>query len=103
VPATRIYTMADIFRDPHYQARQAIVDAPDAELGSIKMANVVPRLSATPGRVRHAGGAAVGGDTRAVLREVAGLSDGEIEALRAAGIVACAPAKAGRKVGSHVA
>jgi crotonobetainyl-CoA:carnitine CoA-transferase CaiB-like acyl-CoA transferase len=103
VPATRIYTMADIFRDPHYQARNAIVDAPDAELGSVKMANVVPRLSATPGRVRHAGAAAVGSDTRAVLHEVAGLSDGEIEALRAAGIVACAPAQAGRKVGSHVA
>lgn len=102
VPATRIYTMADIFRDPHYRARGAIVDAPDAELGSIKMANVVPRLSATPGRVRHAGGAAIGGDTRAVLRDVAGLSDGEIEVLRAAGVVACA-SPAGRKVGSHVA
>jgi crotonobetainyl-CoA:carnitine CoA-transferase CaiB-like acyl-CoA transferase len=103
VPATRIYTMADIFRDPHYKARQAIVDAPDAELGSIKMANVVPRLSATPGRVRHAGGQVVGSDTREVLRQVAGLSDTEIESLRDAGIVACGPAKAGRKVGSHVA
>jgi crotonobetainyl-CoA:carnitine CoA-transferase CaiB-like acyl-CoA transferase len=103
VPATRIFTMADIFRDPHYKARQAIVDAPDAELGSVKVANVVPRLSATPGRVRHAGGQAIGGDTRAVLREVAGLSEAEIEALRAAGIVVCAPARAGRKVSSHVA
>lgn len=103
VPATRIYTMADIFRDPHYKARQAIVDAPDAELGSVRMANVVPRLSATPGRVRHAGGHVVGGDTRAVLRQVAGLSDAEIESLRAAGIVMCGPVEAGRKVGSHVA
>jgi crotonobetainyl-CoA:carnitine CoA-transferase CaiB-like acyl-CoA transferase len=101
VPATRIFTMADIFGDPHYKARQAIVDAPDAEFGSVKMANVVPRLSATPGRVRHAGGQTVGGDTRAVLREVAGLSDGEIEALRKSGIVACAVAA--KKVGSHVA
>lgn len=103
VPATRIYTMADIFRDPHYKARQAIVDAPDGELGSVKMANVVPRLSATPGRVRHAGGQVIGGDTRAVLSQVAGLSDAEIESLRAAGIVVCRPVKAGRKVGSHVA
>lgn len=103
VPATRIYTMADIFRDPHYKARRAIVDAPDAELGSVKMANVVPRLSATPGRVRHAGGHTVGGDTRAVLRGLAGLSDGEIEALHAAGVIACEPPKTGREVGSHVA
>src|SRR5262249_39784040 len=103
VPATRIFTMADIFRDPHYNARGAIVDARDEELGSIKMANVVPRLSATPGRVRHAGGNTVGVDTRAVLREVAGLSDAEIEALRKSGIVVCAAATAGKKVGSHVA
>ncbi len=60
VPASRIYTMADIFQDTHFAARGAIVDAPDAELGSIKMANVVPRLSETPGRVRNAGGGVVG-------------------------------------------
>jgi crotonobetainyl-CoA:carnitine CoA-transferase CaiB-like acyl-CoA transferase len=103
VPATRIFTMADIFGDPHYQARNAIVDAPDPDLGSVKMANVVPRLSATPGRVRRAGGQTVGGDTRAVLREVADLSDAEIDALRDSGIVICATEAGGRKVGSHVA
>ena len=90
VPASRIYTMADIFRDPHYAARRAIVEAPDGELGSIRMANVVPRLSETPGRVRHAGGGVVGADTRDVLRRVAGLSAGEIDQLMAAGVVACA-------------
>jgi crotonobetainyl-CoA:carnitine CoA-transferase CaiB-like acyl-CoA transferase len=90
VPASRIYTMADIFRDPHYAARGAIVEAPDGELGSIKMANVVPRLSETPGRVRHAGGGVVGADTRDVLHRVAGLSVAEIDNLVAAGVVACA-------------
>ena len=34
VPATRIYTIADIFGDPHYKARQSIVAAPDPDLGS---------------------------------------------------------------------
>ena len=90
VPASRIYTMADIFRDPHYAARGAIVEAPDGELGSIKMADVVPRLSETPGRVRHAGGGVVGADTRDVLHRVAGLSAAEIDNLVAAGVVACA-------------
>jgi crotonobetainyl-CoA:carnitine CoA-transferase CaiB-like acyl-CoA transferase len=90
VPASRIYSMADIFRDPHYAARGAIVEAPDRELGSIKMANVVPRLSETPGRVRHAGGGVVGADTRDVLHRVAGLSAAEIDQLVAAGVVACA-------------
>lgn len=103
VPATRIYTMADIFQDLHYEARGAIVDVPDAELGSVKMANVVPRLSLTPGRVRHAGGDTIGGDTQTVLRDVAGLTDQEIEALLLAGVAACGTSKSGRKGGSHVA
>src|SRR6516225_7243933 len=90
VPASRIYTMADIFRDTHFAARGAIVEAPDEELGSIRMANVVPRLSATPGRIRHAGGGLVGQDTKDVLEKVLGLSAAEIDRLQAEGIVACA-------------
>jgi crotonobetainyl-CoA:carnitine CoA-transferase CaiB-like acyl-CoA transferase len=90
VPASRIYTMADIFRDAHFAARGAIVDAPDPELGSIKMANVVPRLSETPGRVRRAGGGVVGADTQDVLQRVAGLSAAEIDGLATAGVIACA-------------
>lgn len=90
VPASRIYTMADIFGDAHFAARGAIADAPDQKLGSIKMANVVPRLSATPGRVRWAGGGVVGIDTREVLQRVAGLSAADIDILAAAGVVVCA-------------
>ena len=90
VPATRIFTIADIFADPHYKARQAIVEAPDDELGGIAMANVVPRLSDTPGAVRHSGHR-VGQDTRQVLRAVLGLSDERIASLAAAGVVLCGP------------
>src|SRR5262249_41580544 len=50
VPATRIFTIADIFADPHYAARKSIVSAPDEDLGTVAMAAVVPRLDATPGR-----------------------------------------------------
>jgi crotonobetainyl-CoA:carnitine CoA-transferase CaiB-like acyl-CoA transferase len=88
VPATRIFTIADIFGDPHYRARNAIVQAPDDELGEIAMAAVVPRLSETPGAVRHAGHR-VGQDTRRVLGEVLGFSAARIDALAAAGIVKC--------------
>lgn len=89
VPATRIYTIADIFADPHYAARKSIVAAPDDALGSIAMAGVVPRLSATPGAVRHAG-RAIGQDTRAVLGEVLGYNSDTIAKLVGAGVVACA-------------
>lgn len=50
-----IYSIADVFADPHIQAREAIVSVPDDELGPVKMQCVVPRFSRTPGRVASAG------------------------------------------------
>src|SRR3546814_13567705 len=79
VPAARIFTIADIFNDPHYRARQAIVAAPDDDFGSVAMASVVPRLSDTPGDVRHSGHRLVQ-DTRAVLRERLRFSEERIHA-----------------------
>jgi len=86
VPATRIYTIADIFADPHYKARGSIANAPDADLGSVAMATVVPRLSQTPGVVRHAG-RRVGEDTREVLRTLLGFDPARIETLERAGVI----------------
>jgi crotonobetainyl-CoA:carnitine CoA-transferase CaiB-like acyl-CoA transferase len=88
VPATRIFTIADIFGDPHYRERASIVHAPDDELGTVSMAAVVPRLSDTPGGVRHSGHR-VGQDTRRVLHELLGLDDAAVDALAARGIVRC--------------
>ncbi|HVC10387.1 MAG TPA: CoA transferase [Burkholderiales bacterium] len=89
VPATRVFTIADIFGDPHYRARGSIVEAPDEDLGGVAMAAVVPRLSDTPGKVRHSGHR-VGQDTRRVLRELLGLAPERIDALARAGVVKCA-------------
>jgi crotonobetainyl-CoA:carnitine CoA-transferase CaiB-like acyl-CoA transferase len=86
VPATRIFTMADIFRDPHYAARGMIARAPDDEFGTVAMAAPVPRLSQTPGSIRHAGHR-VGQDTRQVLAEVAGFTDAELDRLEGAGVI----------------
>jgi crotonobetainyl-CoA:carnitine CoA-transferase CaiB-like acyl-CoA transferase len=89
VPATRIYTIADIFKDPHYAARRSLVDAPDRDLGTVAMAGVVPRLSETPGAVHHAG-RAVGEDTRAVLSQLLGYGSDTIARLQRSGVIACA-------------
>lgn len=88
VPATRIFTMADIFADPHYRARGSIVDAPDDDLGSVAMAAVVPALARTPGRVKHAGHR-VGQDTRHVLASVLDYPKARIDALESRGAIAC--------------
>lgn len=51
VPSGRIYTARDILSDPHYKAREMIVDVPEPGLGgeTVPMPGVVPKLSATPG------------------------------------------------------
>ena len=103
VPATRIFTMADIFRDPQYQAREMLVNASDEDLGAVVMAAPVPRMSATPGRIRHAG-KRVGQDTRRVLAEIAGLSTQELDRLEAAGVIYSdrrLPEQAGAPVGAR--
>ncbi len=84
VPGARVFTMADIFRDPHFAARGTIIHAPDKELGTVAMPAPAPRLSATPGVVRHAGGV-VGEDTVQVLRTLGEFSTDEITQLLQSG------------------
>jgi len=86
LPATRIFSMADIFRDPHFAARGMLAEVADPDLGSVRLAAPVPRMSETPGVIRHAG-RRIGEHTAAVLREVAGVSDEEIARLAASGII----------------
>ena len=50
-----IYDAAQILEDPQYKARESFTTVADPELGAIKMQNVFPRMSRTPGRIRFAG------------------------------------------------
>ena len=80
-----IYDIADVFDDPQFRAREAIVSVPDGELGPVRMQGVVPRFSRTPGRVRHAG-PAIGQHNEEVYGGL-GLSAVEIAALRARKVI----------------
>lgn len=55
VPCGLIYKAADMLEDEHFKAREAIVDVEHLQFGTMKMQNVAPKLSETPGSVRHAG------------------------------------------------
>jgi crotonobetainyl-CoA:carnitine CoA-transferase CaiB-like acyl-CoA transferase len=69
IPAGRILTMADIFRDPQYAARGMLARVPDDDLGSVTLTGVVPKLSDTPGEIRWSG-RRVGHDTDRILEEI---------------------------------
>ncbi len=86
VVAGRVYNIRDIFADPHYAARKNVVEAPDDEFGMIKMQNVTPFFSKTPGRVRHAG-RAIGADNETIYVGELGLSKTELAVLQANGVI----------------
>ncbi len=85
VPAGRIYSVADIVADPHYQAREMLLQAELPGGTRVKMPGIVPKLSATPGAVNWSG-PGLGQHTDEVLAGL-GLSVRQIEGLRAAGVV----------------
>lgn len=76
-----ILTIADIFKDPHYDARETIVPVPDIDFGRVRMQNATPRLTRTPGRVRHAG-KELGADNEAIYCGELGLSPDELARLK---------------------
>lgn len=85
VPAGRIYNVADIVADPHYQARGMILDADLPGGATVKMPGIVPKLSETPGSVNWQG-PALGQHTDSVLGEL-GMSAADIAQLKHSGVV----------------
>ncbi|KPF64423.1 CoA-transferase [alpha proteobacterium AAP81b] len=87
VPAGRLYRPQDMLDDPHFAAREAIVDVPHPRWGTVKMQNVFPKLSATPGSVRRPAPATVGQDNAAVYGAMLGLDAATLGELAARGII----------------
>ena len=86
VPAGRIYTVADIAADPHYQARGMIEQVQMSDGTSMAVPGIGPKLSRTPGGHRR-NAPALGQDTDAVLSNM-GLTPEQIQTLKDQGIVA---------------
>lgn len=85
VPAGRIYTVADIAADPHYQARGMLQTLAMDDGSAMTVPGIVPKLSATPGQHRR-NAPQLGQDTDQILGEM-GLTNAQIESLKARGIV----------------
>ena len=85
VPASLIYSIADIFEDPQYRARGNI-KMKDSRAGKIAVPDVVPRLSATPGEIRWLG-AGLGAQNEEIFKGLLDLSSEEIDDLRTSGVI----------------
>ena len=86
VPAGRVYTAKDIASDPHYRARDMILNQTTRDGFDIEVPGIVPKLLGTPGTVRSSA-PGLGDDTDSVLREL-GLSSDKIAGLREKKVVA---------------
>jgi formyl-CoA transferase len=86
VPAGRIYKAVDMLEDPHFIARDSIVQVPDQSFGQLRMQNVVPKLSATPGSIRWTG-PDLGQHNDEVYGDLLGIDEGTRADLLARGVI----------------
>jgi formyl-CoA transferase len=82
-----IYTIADIFEDEHFRAREMLVTHEDPEFGEYVGPGIVPKFSETPGRVRWSASWEEGSHNRDVYGGLLGLSDGELAELKEQGVL----------------
>jgi formyl-CoA transferase len=81
VPSGRIYRAPEMLADPHFKARDAIVSVPHPDFGELKMQNVAPKLSETPGTIRSPS-PRLGEHNDEVYRRMLGLSAERYEQLK---------------------
>jgi crotonobetainyl-CoA:carnitine CoA-transferase CaiB-like acyl-CoA transferase len=87
VPAGRIYRAAEMLEDPHFAAREALVDVPHPRWGVVKMQNAFPKLSETPGGVRRHAPQQVGEHNAEVYGQLLDLSEAELKDLAARRVI----------------
>jgi formyl-CoA transferase len=87
VPAGRIYRAADMLEDPHFAAREALVDVPHPRWGVVKMQNAFPKLSETPAGVRRHAPQQVGEHNSEVYGRLLELSEAALQDLAARKVI----------------
>jgi len=86
VPCGPVYSIDEIFEDPQYAARENILRVDDPRAGVLAVPNLVPRMSATPGRVNWLG-PELGAHNDEIYRGLLGLDDGELQRLKDAAVI----------------
>ena len=87
IPAGRVYRAPEMLADPHFQARESIIEVQTERFGRLKMQNAFPRLSETPGGVRSPAPATIGQHNAEVYGGLLGLDAAKLDALATSGTI----------------
>ncbi len=87
VPAGRIYRAPDMLEDPHFAARDALIEVDHPRWGPLKMQNSFPKLSETPGSIRSIAPQSVGADNAEIYGEMLGIDAAELAALAGRSVI----------------
>jgi crotonobetainyl-CoA:carnitine CoA-transferase CaiB-like acyl-CoA transferase len=86
VPAGNIYRAPEMLADPHFEARDAIIERHHPKHDNFKMQNVAPKLSATPGNVDWVG-PELGEHNEMIYGELLGMDSSTMADLEERGII----------------
>ena len=87
IPAGRVYRAPEMLADPHFRAREAIVEVETERFGKLRMQNAFPKLSATPSGIRSPAPSRVGQHNAEIYGELLGIDEAARAALSAAGTI----------------
>jgi len=87
VPAGRVYRTPEMIADPHFQAREAIVEIETERFGKLRMQNAFPKLSVTPSGIRSPAPSRVGQHNAEIYGELLGFDEVRLGELAAAGTI----------------
>lgn len=87
VPAGKVYRAPDMLADPHFQAREAIVEVDTERFGKLKMQNVVPKLSDTPSSIRSPAPSVVGQHNVEIYGNLLGIDEAALAKLSDEGVI----------------
>ena len=85
VPAGRVYTAPEMMADPHFQAREAIIEVETQSHGKLKMQNAFPKMSQTPSGVRRPAPATPGQHNAEIYGDLLSLDDAQLAEMADAG------------------
>jgi crotonobetainyl-CoA:carnitine CoA-transferase CaiB-like acyl-CoA transferase len=87
IPAGRVYRAPEMLEDPHFQAREAIIEVETERYGKLKMQGAFPKMSVTPSSVRSPAPSIVGQHNSEIYGGLLGMETAELDRLKAAGAI----------------